>query len=409
VSLLLIKAGCDLGDDLKISDWRLLVQPKKESNRTLRNNRSWCSPIDNDGFSPLDLLSFRLSSYLSLSKKKLESTSVQGFGVADFQLGIQLGNTSWHTIRPRRIDTLNRLNIVSLSAGKYHSLAVTRDGKVFSWGHGRGGRLGHGNEIAHPEPREISGLSHIHIISVSAGENHTLALATNGDVYSWGSNRFGQLGHGGKIENADNPNSGGNNSGFTSYCLSPKRIESLRRKRVLKICAASTHSLCSTEGEVYSWGSNKHGQLGVKQYDTTSLQNGSGHGISKPKAVDIKCQSSVISRSSSNTSQKNNSNPVQGFKVIHISAGPFNSLVLLKSDSFLSGNKTEIWQWGHGADLPSKVQFTRQTNSSSSNNNNNTNNNSFDLSSSAERIFHHSSSSYNVEMTQVSGDHIQLY
>lgn len=47
---------------------------------------------------------------------------------------------------PRRIHGLAHMEIVKISAGRFHSLAVTRNGRVFSWGHGRGGRLGHGDE-----------------------------------------------------------------------------------------------------------------------------------------------------------------------------------------------------------------------------------------------------------------------
>jgi alpha-tubulin suppressor-like RCC1 family protein len=51
-----------------------------------------------------------------------------------------------HLPRPRRIHSLAHRQVINVSAGRFHSLAVTKCGRVYSWGHGRGGRLGHGDE-----------------------------------------------------------------------------------------------------------------------------------------------------------------------------------------------------------------------------------------------------------------------
>ena len=90
VSLLLIKAGASLGDNWRSSndDWKTVVQPKKEPYRTIRNISKWRCPIDHDGLSPLDLLSYRLADNLKSSKKLRSSTSIHAFGKSDFMLGM---------------------------------------------------------------------------------------------------------------------------------------------------------------------------------------------------------------------------------------------------------------------------------------------------------------------------------
>lgn len=72
--------------------------------------------------------------------------------------------------------------VVQVVANKYHSCAVTSTGEVFTWGHGRGGKLGHGDEAPRAEPCLVTALcrslqSKKHIRHVAAGENHTLALS----------------------------------------------------------------------------------------------------------------------------------------------------------------------------------------------------------------------------------------
>ena len=122
--------------------------------------------------------------------------------------------------------------IVQVFASKHHSLALSVDGRLFSWGHGKAGRLGHGSEDSFPEPTLITLLSDlgICIVAVSTAENHTLAVDSNGDVYSWGSNRFGQLGQHVAVSSSD---------AAGASCLQPKRIESLRKFHVVGAAAGA--------------------------------------------------------------------------------------------------------------------------------------------------------------------------
>ncbi|XP_004756148.2 probable E3 ubiquitin-protein ligase HERC6 isoform X4 [Mustela putorius furo] len=99
--------------------------------------------------------------------------------------------------QPKRIPALETLRVDLVSCGKEHSLAVCYKGRVFAWGAGSEGQLGIGefNEI-NLIPRKIKTLTDIKIIQVSCGHHHSLALSEDGRLFTWGSNSHGQLGLG---------------------------------------------------------------------------------------------------------------------------------------------------------------------------------------------------------------------
>ena len=83
-----------------------------------------------------------------------------------------------------------------MSAGLAHSLALTANGAVWSWGPGACGKLGHGDEQDQLLPKKIEALAGQRFIAVSAGSSHSLAVTADGAVWSWGYGSQGQLGHG---------------------------------------------------------------------------------------------------------------------------------------------------------------------------------------------------------------------
>ena len=96
--------------------------------------------------------------------------------------------------RPRRIGGLS--NVVAVAAS-WHTLALTADGQVYAWGRNTDGQLGNGRfglEEKEPIPARVAGLADI--VAVSAGWDHSLALTRSGQVYAWGSRSHGQLGDG---------------------------------------------------------------------------------------------------------------------------------------------------------------------------------------------------------------------
>ena len=84
--------------------------------------------------------------------------------------------------------------MVQVSAARYHAVAVSRDGRVYTWGSGLYGQLGHGDRYTRFEPTMVSALARVNVTGAAAGTRHTVAVCDLGEVYAWGSNEFGELG-----------------------------------------------------------------------------------------------------------------------------------------------------------------------------------------------------------------------
>ena len=137
--------------------------------------------------------------------------------------------------------------MVAVSAGQEHSLALTARGAVWSWGNGRNGQLGHGDELMQWLPKHIVAMKK-KVVALSAGFVHSLAVTVGGAAYSWGRGRNGHLGHG----------------NWEDQRL-PKHIAALS-EGVVAVSASGSHSLAMTaSGAVWSWGQGGQGQLGHGQ------------------------------------------------------------------------------------------------------------------------------------------------
>uniref|UniRef100_A0A4X2M1G2 HECT and RLD domain containing E3 ubiquitin protein ligase family member 6 n=1 Tax=Vombatus ursinus TaxID=29139 RepID=A0A4X2M1G2_VOMUR len=154
-------------------------------------------------------------------------------------------NCEW----PAPIQALKTQEVVLVSCGKEHSLAVCKTGRVFSWGSGSEGQLGI-KEFKKQNfiPKEILDLSSVKIIQVSCGLYHSIALAQDGKVFSWGKNHYGQLG---LKENV-------------SLQTRPQWVKSLNGIPMAQVAAGGDHSFAlSLSGTPYGWGRNNVGQLAL--------------------------------------------------------------------------------------------------------------------------------------------------
>lgn len=82
--------------------------------------------------------------------------------------------------------------VIQISTGCYHSLALDVEGNIWSWGSNSFGQLGDGTTTANSSPKQISVDNKF--VQIAAGGTHSLALDTNGIIWGWGGNRRYQLG-----------------------------------------------------------------------------------------------------------------------------------------------------------------------------------------------------------------------
>ena len=95
---------------------------------------------------------------------------------------------------PRPVEALRGVRLMKVIGGDSHVLALTAEGKVYSWGMGYYGTLGHGDESSLALPKLIETLSNEFIVSASSGSNHNFAITREGGVFVWGRDHVGQLG-----------------------------------------------------------------------------------------------------------------------------------------------------------------------------------------------------------------------
>ena len=133
-----------------------------------------------------------------------------------------------------------------------HTISLREDGKVFTWGDNTYGQLGNGTVITSDEPVEVTFPEGTIITQIAAGENHNVALDSNGNVWTWGRNNNYQIG----------------NTRENQY--TPYKVSNL--PKVIKIAAGNNNTMVITENnELYAWGLNAYGDLGLGTYTNKVL------------------------------------------------------------------------------------------------------------------------------------------
>ncbi|KAG2671854.1 hypothetical protein I3760_13G012900 [Carya illinoinensis] len=99
---------------------------------------------------------------------------------------------------PRPMESAVLLDVQNLACGRRHAALVTKQGEVFTWGEELRGRLGHGVDSDVSHPKLVDGLRNINIELVACGEYHSCAVTLSGEMYTWGNSSYnsGLLGHG---------------------------------------------------------------------------------------------------------------------------------------------------------------------------------------------------------------------
>ncbi|XP_068635303.1 uncharacterized protein [Aristolochia californica] len=257
---------------------------------------------------PIDLLSGPVLQIVAEGHDSV-ATEVFSWGSGtNYQLGT--GNAHIQKL-PGKVDALHGSSTKIVAAAKFHSVAVGSRGELYTWGFGRGGRLGHPDFDIHSgqaaviTPRQVTlGLGSRRVKAIAAAKHHTVIATEGGEVFTWGSNREGQL-------------------GYTSVDTqaTPRRVGSFRTK-VIAVAAANKHSAAISEcGEVFTWGCNKAGQLGYGTSNSASNFT--------PRVVEY----------------------LKGKIFTKVSAAKYHTIVL--------GADGEVFTWGHRLVTPRRVVIAR--------------------------------------------------
>jgi alpha-tubulin suppressor-like RCC1 family protein len=230
-----------------------------------------------------------------------------------------------------------------VSAGGQYSLAVKTDGTLWAWGSNNNGQLGFGNVFTNiSSPVQVGSLTNW--TQVSGGDNHSLAVKTDGTLWSWGRNNNGQLGDGTRNNRS-----------------SPVQIGVLTNWS--QVSGGGTfgggHSLAiKTDGTLWSWGRNTNGQLGLGNINHrsspvqvgsltnwTQVSGGDNHSLAVKTDGTLWAWGSNFSGELGDGTRNNRSSPVQIGVLTNwsqVSGGSRHSLAV-KTDGTL-------WAWGENAD-----------------------------------------------------------
>ncbi|KAI4366753.1 hypothetical protein MLD38_022588 [Melastoma candidum] len=170
---------------------------------------------------------------------------------------------------PVRVQGLDRVRLIAV--GAFHNLALKEDGSLWAWGNNEYGQLGTGDTQPRSQPVLVNGLSDYNLVDIAAGGWHSTALTDDGEVFGWGRGEHGRLGFG------DNDK---------SSKMVPQKVHLLAGEDTVQVSCGGTHSVALTrEGRMFSFGRGDHGRLGYGRKVTTGQPIEVPVSIPRPKNV----------------------------------------------------------------------------------------------------------------------------
>ncbi|CAA0839604.1 Regulator of chromosome condensation (RCC1) family protein [Striga hermonthica] len=153
---------------------------------------------------------------------------------------------------PVRVQGLDNVKVIAV--GAFHNLALLDDGTVMAWGNNEYGQLGTGDTQPRSQPIAVQGLSDLKMVDIAAGGWHSTAMTDDGEVYGWGRGEHGRLGFGDD----------------KSSKMVPQKVQLLVGEEIVQVSCGGTHSVALTrDGRMYSFGRGDHGRLGYGRKVTT--------------------------------------------------------------------------------------------------------------------------------------------
>ena len=159
------------------------------------------------------------------------------------------------------------------AVGAYYTLALGSDGNLYAWGYNHFGELGNGDTASSSTLVKVSMPAGVTAwTAIAAGDSFNLAIGSDGNVYAWGANSQGQLGN-----------------GTTNNSTTPVEVSLPTGVKAVAISAGEQFGAAiGSDGEIYVWGTNDNGQLGTgtsaPKYSATPLAVSLPNGVT-PKSI----------------------------------------------------------------------------------------------------------------------------
>lgn len=219
---------------------------------------------------------------------------------------MNLSSTRADVLLPRPLESNVVLDVNHIACGVRHAALLTRQGELFTWGEESGGRLGHGVGRDVTQPRLVESLAVSNIDFVACGEFHTCAVTSFGEMYTWGdgTHNVGLLGHGTDV----------------SHWI-PKRISGpLEGLHVASVTCGPWHTaLITSAGQLFTFGDGTFGVLG----------HGDRESVSYPKEVES----------------------LSGLRTVAVACGVWHTAAVVDvmvTQSTLSVSSGKLFTWGDG-------------------------------------------------------------
>ncbi|KAG6472677.1 PH, RCC1 and FYVE domains-containing protein 1-like [Zingiber officinale] len=207
---------------------------------------------------------------------------------------------------PRSLESDVVLDVHQIACGVRHAALVTRQGEIFAWGEQSGGQLGHGIDRYVSRPRLVESLALWNMDYIACGEYHTCAISTSGDLFTWGDGAHytGLLGH-----------------GTDASQWIPKKVSGpLEGLQVIAVACGVWHSaLTTSNGKVFTFGDGTFGVLG----------HGDRESLVRPKEVES----------------------LSGLRTIKIACGVWHTAAIVEVMGQAAGGNLisrKLFTWGDG-------------------------------------------------------------
>ena len=267
---------------------------------------------------------------------------------------------------------LSAVSVMAIACGREHTLVLSFQGDMYSWGSNKYGQLGQNHYHNEMEPRRVEVESNLSFKRIATGDQHSAAISSDGKVYTWGNGEYGNLGHGDPPKRANKTD---------LYQPVPKLVEPLKEVPCkLVSCGATQTSIITVPGRVYVCGSVEKYAAGpgVKKPITTDqflytpveldlhakagpvqqVACGKSHLLLLTDAGDVYTVGAGSQNQLGHGRKTDLGTPrlvLQGKKVFHVAAGRYHSVAITAHGSMYTWGCGDHGQLCHGVDAGERI------------------------------------------------------